>query len=180
MEEKLNGLLTMMSKNGAQHATPLPSEPVDPISHVTDSPQMFSPTSPAPRSRPPTTKTFYQFGIAAFPTLTSPPDIVFDGFYDIITRGIISCAQAEESIRYFQSTAGNFPFVIIPSHTTLDYLRRERPFFLLSVLAMAAQSNLKLQGLLEQELRESMGKRIVMNGEKSMDLLQGLLNYLAW
>lgn len=63
---------------------------------------------------------------------------------------------------------------------TLDSLRREKPFLLLSILSSAASSNEKLQSQLELELRESLSRRVIVHGEKSLDLLQGVLVYLTW
>lgn len=83
-------------------------------------------------------------------------------------------------MRIFQSKASNFPFVLVPPKMTLDSLRREKPFLLLSILTFAAFSNEKLQLKLELELRQSLSKRIIVDSEKSLDLLQGVLVYLAW
>ncbi|KAM3081082.1 hypothetical protein ACMFMG_005035 [Clarireedia jacksonii] len=100
--------------------------------------------------------------------------------HDVITKGIVTIKKAEAAIMDFESRTFSFPFVILPPNTSLNVLRQQRPFLLLAVLAATAQSNMNLQSLLEHELRETLGRRVITRGEKSIDLLQGLLVYLAW
>ena len=107
-------------------------------------------------------------------------NVVFDGFQDAISKGYVTFEQAEISLQIFRAQASNFPFVVVDPTIALDILRRKRPFLLLSILAFAAQSNVELQAKLETELKESLARRLIMNGEKSLDLLQGLLVYLNW
>ena len=63
---------------------------------------------------------------------------------------------------------------------TVSSMRHERPFLLLNVLTMAAQRYQELQIVLEKEVREVLGSKIISEGEQSLDLLQGLMVYLAW
>lgn len=99
----------------------------------------------------------------------------------MISKSIITFDLAEEFLNDFKEKyQASFPFVVVPEHMSLDMLRRERPFLLLSVLTCAAQNQFKLQDALELELRESLGRKVHVLGEKSLDLLQGVLVYLAW
>ena len=59
-------------------------------------------------------------------------------------------------------------------------LRDEKPFLFLNVLTMAAQKFPGLQGTLEKEVRDVLGAKVISEGEQSLDLLQGMLVYLAW
>ena len=70
--------------------------------------------------------------------------------------------------------------MLVRPGTSLNTIRRERPFLLLAILAFATQAKPKLQEQIELEVRESLSKRVVVNMEKSLDVLQGLLVYLAW
>jgi hypothetical protein len=47
-------------------------------------------------------------------------------------------------------------------------------------MAAASSKEKKLQQSLEQELRSTLCSKVLLDGEKSLDLLQGLLVYLAW
>ena len=108
------------------------------------------------------------------------PSINFDDIQDVISRGIISFDKAEESLRVFQSSTRFFPFVAVPPRTSLDSLRREKPFLLLSILTLGAKKDFKFQQALELELRKSLSENIMLKGKKSLDLLQSVLVYLGW
>jgi hypothetical protein len=113
-------------------------------------------------------------------TPLSSPWLKFDESQDAIGKGIITYDKAEALLRGYGTHAPNFPFIVFSPTVSLDFLRREKPFLLLSILTMASTSNQALQDLLEAELRETLGRKVIFNGEKSLDLLQGLLIYLAW
>lgn len=72
-----------------------------------------------------------------------------------------------------------FPFVPIPSRMTAEELRRERPFLYLNI-SMLASPNSARQRELSNAVKEYLADRIIMNGHRSLDLLQGLLVHLAW
>lgn len=110
----------------------------------------------------------------------SPGWLTFDEPDDIIRKGIISYNKAENLLQAFGTHMPNFPYVVIEAHVSLDSLRREKPFLLLSILNISARSNIQLRDQLEAELRETLARRVVVNCERSLDLVQGLLIYLTW
>lgn len=71
------------------------------------------------------------------------------------------------------------PFVPIPSHITVEDLRRERPFLHLNI-SMIACPNPERQRELSKAVKEYISDRIIMQGQRSLDLLQGLLVHLVW
>jgi hypothetical protein len=183
IEEKLDGLMALFaSRQTGKEATlsassSAPPQPTTSISLPATNSQSFldpsaSSASPLSCSRFDNPRAQQPLSSFSFPN--------FDLFNDVISKGIIGIEQAEESVRFFQSKTSSFPFVIVLPKMTLDALRRDRPFLLLSIITFGAFSNEKLQIQLELELRESLSKRIIVNCEKSLDLLQGLLVYLAW
>ena len=99
---------------------------------------------------------------------------------DVIDKGVLSEQEAEELLRIYQDAGRDYPFVHIDPSTKLETLRWEKPFLLLSVLVMASPRARSLQILLEKELRELLSSKVIVEGELSLDLLQGLLVYLAW
>lgn len=113
-------------------------------------------------------------------TIWSVPHLIFDDIEDVISKGILNFPEAEESLRLFRTKAVNFPFVLVPPHMSLDSMRREKPFLLLTILTWGAQETCKLQRTLELEIREQLSRKVIINGEKSLDLLQGILIYLCW
>ncbi len=75
----------------------------------------------------------------------------------------------------------NFPCVSVPESATVAYLSKSRPFVLLAILA-AASSSSSLQGhsLYDEEFRKILGLKFVAGGERSLELLMGLVIYVAW
>jgi hypothetical protein len=174
MEQKLDSLYALLSAG----TEPTKELTAPPMAVQTELPSAFSfETNPAYHSSP--LRTCHRKINQQFPVF-SLPFLVFDEIQDVISKGIVSFERAEESIRLFRTKGSNFPFVPISPQASLDTLRREKPFLLLSILAFGAQSNCKLQGILELELLESLGKKVFVGGQKSLDLLQGLLVYLTW
>ncbi len=175
MEQRLDGLFAMLSANSRNVPIkdikvtdvpyPMPSTPSD---------QIESAMIPQPRSAmnsiPPLTPI----------TATSYSWPKFDESQDVIGKGIICYDKAETLLRSYGTHAYNFPFIVLSATASLDSLRREKPFLLLSILTVASSSNLPLQDLLEAELRQTLSRKVIFDGQKSLDLLQGLLIYLTW
>ncbi|RDL34975.1 uncharacterized protein BP5553_06906 [Venustampulla echinocandica] len=178
MEERLDDLVALLTPNAQatkQVATQSGLATISPLK-ITD--QALSTLLPleAPQLRS------QDFSVPQhyYPSTFSFADVVLGDLPDPISKSIISFEQAENSIQVFRSKAARFPFVLVSSQMSLDSLRRERPFLLLSILTFASQKNAKIQDQLELELKEYLSKKVIVNGEKSLDLLQGLLVYLAW
>lgn len=175
MEQRIESLYELLStsKDATKGVAP-PPVTVEPDAQTTFSFEATPPFCDSPSSRAPHRKINQQFQVFSLPCL------VFDDVQDVISKGIVSFARAEESLQSFRGKACNFPFVYVSPQTSLDTLRREKPFLLHAILTVGAQSNFKLQDRLELELRELLSKKVFVGGEKSMDLLQGVLVYLAW
>lgn len=62
---------------------------------------------------------------------------------------------------------------------TAAALRVERPFLWLCIMDLTVTSN-ATQTLLRDRVRREVSERIVIQNERSMDLLQGLVAFLAW
>lgn len=97
-----------------------------------------------------------------------------------ITDLELSQAVLEHLLDGFRSLARYFPFVIIPADWTATYMAEVRPFLLLSAVACASSRFINLQQALAEELKGTLSHRVVIAGEKGLDLLQGLLVHLAW
>jgi hypothetical protein len=74
-----------------------------------------------------------------------------------------------------------FPVISLPADVTVQSLARDRPFVLLAVLA-AASGGRSMQGhsLYDEEFRKAFGLKFVSGGERTPELLAGLLVYCAW
>jgi hypothetical protein len=100
---------------------------------------------------------------------------------DVFTTGVITMELATCLLADFKAEmTPQFPFVIIPAETTIDVLRKEKPFLLLAILTATSYNDQSLQRQLGNEVKQYIGNRMIVNGETSLDLLQGLLIYLAW
>jgi hypothetical protein len=104
-----------------------------------------------------------------------------DGDKDIIDRGILSLETAENYLESFKSIlTPHFPFVVISPQVSAVHLRHEKPFLFLAIMASTSYDNMPLQRSLGAEVKIAVASRVILNGEVSFDLLQGLLVFLAW
>jgi hypothetical protein len=78
----------------------------------------------------------------------------------------------------FRGMACYFPFVRLSETWTAASMADDHPFLLLA--AFASSKFCHLQDALTKQFKEYLSKRVVMPGEKYLDLLQGLLVHLAW
>ncbi|EED15880.1 conserved hypothetical protein [Talaromyces stipitatus ATCC 10500] len=80
----------------------------------------------------------------------------------------------------FCSMRAYFPFVSFSYTWTAASMREDRPFLLLAAVAAASSKHCHLQDDLIRRFKDTISQRVIMAGEKDLDLLQGLLVYLAW
>jgi hypothetical protein len=95
-------------------------------------------------------------------------------------RPHITMSHVDKMVQSYQLRTAYFPFVSIPAHTTAEKLCQKWPFLLLSILVISSGDEPILQKSLDERFRKVLATRVVMQGEKSMDYLHGLLVYLAW
>lgn len=88
--------------------------------------------------------------------------------------------EASEHLRTFRAHHLKFfPLVYIPATTTPQQLQQERPFLWLCIRAISTRS-LEQQDELGRRIRETQCRQLLIEGERSIDLLLGLLAFLAW
>jgi hypothetical protein len=92
----------------------------------------------------------------------------------------IDLSQAEVLLSAFRHKAPLFPFVTIPEKATVSSLSRTSPFLLFAILTVASGMDTPLNHQLDHEFRRILSSKIVVEGQKSLDFLQGLLLYIAW
>jgi len=73
-----------------------------------------------------------------------------------------------------------FPFVIIPANTSCATLTQVKPFLMLGILLVASIGDEEFQNACDLLFRNALATKAIVNGERSLELLQGLLVYLAW
>ncbi|KAM0322718.1 hypothetical protein ACHAQA_009309 [Verticillium albo-atrum] len=88
---------------------------------------------------------------------------------------------AADLLTSFRRMLPHFPCIVLPEDATVPSLAKSRPFVLLAILSVASGAA-SLQGhtLYDEEFRKVLGLKFVAGGERSLELLQGLLIYTAW
>lgn len=89
-------------------------------------------------------------------------------------------AELEETLETYRTKmAPFFPLVMIGKNVTARELIEERPFLSLVIRAICPKSTAK-QAELGTEVRRVLGREMLMEGAKNIDLLLGLLVYVSW
>lgn len=90
-------------------------------------------------------------------------------------------ASAQSLLESFRGMLPSFPCIVLEDSDSVSDLAKTRPFVLLAILATASGSK-TLQGhsLYDEEFRKVLGLKFVAGGERTLELLQGLLIYCAW
>ena len=73
-----------------------------------------------------------------------------------------------------------FPFVVIPPQASAADFRKEKPLLFRTCVAAACHKDPSLQRQIAEELLRTIGDRMLLKGEKSLDLLQCILVLIAW
>ena len=68
---------------------------------------------------------------------------------------------------------------MVPDATTAHELRRDRPFFWLCIMSVTSKSSVQ-QKALGREIRITMGREILVEGKNNLDLLLGIIVFVAW
>lgn len=99
---------------------------------------------------------------------------------DPLTCGLVTFPEAETLCQAYRRMSHQyFPCVIVPERLGVLELQQERPMLLQAMLVVASWQNKPRQIALEKFYVKELGSRF-FNGERSLDILQGLLAYLAW
>lgn len=92
----------------------------------------------------------------------------------------LSPHQVEESLRFFRSRMlPCFPFIKLAPDITAWQLHQDRPFLLQAILVVTTFSTQGKTNLVEK-LKHTLYTSALLNVQSNIDLLLGLLTYLAW
>jgi hypothetical protein len=120
-------------------------------------------------------------------------DTSFDRFYpfkttitgccsllDDISAHKFSDEVADQQLETFRRAfLPYFPVVYIPEVMSASYLRQQKPFLWLVIMSLSTRDMAK-QLAMEYTIRQIISQRAVAEHEKNLDLLLGLICYLAW
>lgn len=89
--------------------------------------------------------------------------------------------SATKLIECFRGMLAQCPVIVLPPEADVRTMARESPFVLLAILAVTSCTT-SLQGysLYDEEFRKVLGLKFVAGGERSLELLQGLIIYCSW
>ena len=73
-----------------------------------------------------------------------------------------------------------FPFVVISPEKTSQSLQQEKPLLWKAIMVAALHENSHRQLALGSKLMEDLTTRLLLKVERSLDLLQALLIFIAW
>lgn len=82
--------------------------------------------------------------------------------------------------RYQRHMAMHMPFVVLPANVTATSLSRSEPFLTRAILVVASFQNTTRQQTMAKDLLRDLFERRLINGEKTLGLLQGLLIFINW
>ena len=84
------------------------------------------------------------------------------------------------SLNIFESMLAHFPFVTLAPNPDPYRMINERPFTTLAICVIASPARPNVQQRLAQCFRQALSQKAVVQGDRNLDLLLGLLTYLAW
>jgi hypothetical protein len=132
---------------------------------ILDSPASFA------RSIPPTPAT----AATNFNVGESPSSI-----NDYVAVHEIPDAAAKEQLDTFcRAFLPFFPFIHIPAPMKASDLRQQKPFLWLVIMSLTTKS-VDQQRAMGNTIRQIVSQKVVAEHEKSIDILLGLVCYLAW
>lgn len=100
---------------------------------------------------------------------------------DLVDRGIISPNKAAQLFdRYNYHMAPHLPGVVFPPNLTAGELRKTKPVLFLAIMAAASYGTPEVQRVAARELMQCFAERIVIIGEKSIELVQALNLAVMW
>jgi hypothetical protein len=89
--------------------------------------------------------------------------------------------EANHLIEIFKTQmAPQFPFVVIPPHMGAQQLRTYNPFLYHTIAVVASCKNVARQVVLRKDYMRDLCEKVLIESQKSLDILQGLLVFVAW
>ena len=113
---------------------------------------------------------------------TSVKDLEAREYVDVIDRQILDINTAYQCFdRYVHEMAPVLPFVVFPQGTRGEDVRRTKPILFLAILSAACNTiRPDIHSVLVNEIMRTYADRVVLRGEKTMELVQALLISTTW
>ncbi|KAJ5869094.1 hypothetical protein N7455_004035 [Penicillium solitum] len=113
-------------------------------------------------------------------TASSHPNLLFSSHHYSLPSSVPSPNQADERLDFFRSRMlPYFPFINLTPDMTSSYLRQNRPFLFQAIYTVTIFSTQERLTQVE-ELKRVLFTSALLEVQSNIDLLLGLLTYLAW
>lgn len=111
--------------------------------------------------------------------------IATSGRLSLTSQGVSHLEPEEQEaetllLEFKENMTEQFPFVVIHPNSTSKSLHHERPVLWKSIMVAASHQDSDRQMALGANLMEDITTRLLIKAEKSLDLLQALLIFIAW
>ncbi|KAL2059766.1 hypothetical protein VTL71DRAFT_10150 [Oculimacula yallundae] len=194
LEEKLDGIVTLL-KATKDPATPQCTSSSSNIRHASHGasqeqsqlPQLPDSGSYVPESAEIWNERLFYGGtirqrfalIGSYNPSIDPPANLTQPTFDLIGTDL-GVDDPEKLLYIFRNEMNpNFPFISIPDSTSIDIMRKDQPSLLIAILAVTSRASSN-QLMLGKLLMQQFADRIVVKGERNMDLLLAILTYAGW
>ncbi|GKT83690.1 fungal specific transcription [Colletotrichum tofieldiae] len=102
-------------------------------------------------------------------------------YADVVERGILSAGKAAELFeRYNTHMVPHMPAVVFAAATTAEETRKAKPLLFLAIMSAASSESPNLQRRLVKELMQIFAEKIIITGEKSLEIVQALQVAVIW
>ncbi|KAK4549368.1 hypothetical protein LTR36_006365 [Oleoguttula mirabilis] len=93
----------------------------------------------------------------------------------------VTMSEAEILLdRFKRLMAPGLPFVVLPTEVTAQQLYSQKPFLLHAIVTVTYFHDLPKQQSMVKQLMRDASERMLMNNEKNIGILQGILVFVAW
>ncbi|KAK3077994.1 hypothetical protein LTS18_008708, partial [Coniosporium uncinatum] len=89
-------------------------------------------------------------------------------------------ATIVELVRRWRTMSQSFPFVVLPNDYDPRNAFHARPMLTFAAVVVASSYDASLQQSLASEFRQALSARLLTTTDNKLDLLQGLLVFIAW
>ncbi|KAL0938681.1 fungal specific transcription factor [Colletotrichum truncatum] len=115
------------------------------------------------------------------PSRPAPPIQMGADYADVVERGILSAEKSLELFeRYKTHMMPHMPAVVFPPGTKGDELRKSKPLLFLAIMSAASSESPNVQRRLVKELMQIFAEKIIITGEKSLEIVQALQVAVIW
>ncbi|KAM0293364.1 hypothetical protein ACHAO9_002088 [Fusarium lateritium] len=178
LEKKIDGIVSLLAanqRNGLSPLTPESPQETQPQTHHHQQPHSHSHS----HNEAPSINS----------AVTIPLDVIthsdipvhFSGTLELFPGFRITHQHAADCLNiYRRDYVPNFPFVPVPEHMTSHELFVESSLLFWTILAVVSPLEDKVQMEFKLWFRKYLAEHLVVRQEKSVDILQAILIYLAW